>query len=542
MSVKKSLPDFSSRQLPPRYYATQLVQRYLDTVHVLMPLVSETDLMSSLAAVYQDTGRQARAFDHWTVRMVLAIAIASMVQSNDTTTQRQALHQVSAAFEVAEEVLHPGSIAGLQAILLLTQYSMIDAEYFRSWQLIGIASRVLVDLGLHQEPSVEDKIGKALLETRRRDFYALYCMDRQISMASNQSFSFTDDSTSVKQPTTQQASSTSNEALFLHSIQPSLLLTEIRRIQSVPYQTLYQSSRQPLDDSDSANAFVWSVYWSAQEWYDSIPAAVFQQHQTLFKLELLYTQLFILSPSIRISSIPNFHKGLFFELSLDFAERMQTAIQNIGWHPFLSYPDVLRIYNVGKTFLDILWEAYDPILSGQISAPRNGSPDTNAPQPPKYKPSTDMLNNVDRALRFFNQTVENLEYAHQRWGINDLRDRYEQEAAVMMGKLRLKQAQLRQRQGAEQASQQEQLAEGQMPPSYAFGAPVRHSQNPQYSHQWSNPTYQSMSTDRGSSSLQGHPMPSFSQPQMEQPSHYDITEGQAHPSRHTTYSNSHAAK
>ena len=546
MSTKRELPQPQSTQLPPRYYGTQLVQRYLDTVYVLMPLMAETDLMASLAAVYQDTGRQARPFDQWTVRMVLAIVMASMAPSKNSDAEMKALQQVSAALEVAEEVLHPGSIAGLQAILLLTQYSMIDPQHFRSWQLLGTASRVLVDLGLHQEPSVDAKVDKDTLEIRRRVFHTLYCIDRQISMANYQPFSFTDDSTAVKLPIMQQTPPGSDQTLFLHSIQPFLLLSEIRRIQSIPYQTLNESGRQPFDDPFLANEYVWSVFSNAQRWYENIPGTISQQHRSLFELELLYTHLFILSPSVRIQRVPLFHKGLIFELSVEYAEKMWLMVQNIGLHPFLSYSDMLRVKNVGKIFLDTLWNAYDEILSGHIAVPRTESPDPNIPRPPAYSPSTDMLSNVDRALRFLNLTIGILEYAYRRWDDGDLRAKFEQEATVIMGKLSLKQAQLRQRHGTNPAKQATRSLDSQLSDSHAMMQPPRQSPTSQTDPPWPDLGYRPHNTDVRASQpsyqstaqhLQRKHSPAYPIASAEQDLRYFIADGQPQLSRHPSDSN-----
>ena len=178
VSTVAPLPEYESNPLPPRYAATPLIQQYLDNIYVLCPFFSETDLMASITAVYNETGRYAKNYDHWSVRMVLAIAAAANSQQRGDPDHQIAVRHVSAALERAESVLHPGSIAGIQAILFLVQYSMVDPGHFNSWQLIGMASRIMVDLGLHQEPPVEAKASRTELDLRRRVFYCVYALDR----------------------------------------------------------------------------------------------------------------------------------------------------------------------------------------------------------------------------------------------------------------------------------------------------------------------------------------------------------------------------
>lgn len=129
-------------------------------------------------AVYQSGGRFAKPFDHWMLRMVLAIASASVSYHNNDKSHQRAWALVSDALTYAEEVLRPGSISGIQAILLLAQYSLVDPVRFRGWYLVGMAVKVAIDLGLHQDPPTEVLTNPDRLDIRRRVFHCIYCLDR----------------------------------------------------------------------------------------------------------------------------------------------------------------------------------------------------------------------------------------------------------------------------------------------------------------------------------------------------------------------------
>lgn len=178
MSTAKPLPETGSKALLTRHEAVPLIQYYFDNVYILLPFFVETSFWTSVDAVYQDSGRFANSFDHWIVRMVLAIAAAAASQRRSNSNNQVAQRLVSSALEYSEDVLHPGSIAGIQAILLLLQYALVDPEHFRSWYLIGTAARVMADLGLHQEPPAEARKDPARLDLRRRVFYCIYSLDR----------------------------------------------------------------------------------------------------------------------------------------------------------------------------------------------------------------------------------------------------------------------------------------------------------------------------------------------------------------------------
>lgn len=112
--------------------------------------------------------------------MVLAIASASISYRYGDASYRKALSLVVCALQYAEDVLHPGSITGIQAILLLAQYSLVDPKHFHSWYLVGMAVRVMVDLGLHHDIPSEVVTDTDRLDIRRRVFHSIYCLDRSV--------------------------------------------------------------------------------------------------------------------------------------------------------------------------------------------------------------------------------------------------------------------------------------------------------------------------------------------------------------------------
>lgn len=173
----------SQTPLPARHEAAPLLQHYFDNVFVQLPFFVETSFWTSVDAVYQSGGRFAKPFDHWMLRMVLAIASASVSYQNNDKNHQKARALVAEALTYAEEVLRPGSISGIQAILFLAVYSLVDPARFRSWYLVGMAVKVAVDLGLHQDPPTEVPTNADRLDIRRRVFHCIYCLDRFVQFA-----------------------------------------------------------------------------------------------------------------------------------------------------------------------------------------------------------------------------------------------------------------------------------------------------------------------------------------------------------------------
>ena len=110
--------------------------------------------------------------------MVLGVGTMSLSRSRDSAAAHHAASFVKSALEYAPGVISLANIYGVQATLMLAQYSMLEPQHFNSWYLIGVASRILVDIGLHTEPQKVFKLKPAELDLRRKIFYCVYAMDR----------------------------------------------------------------------------------------------------------------------------------------------------------------------------------------------------------------------------------------------------------------------------------------------------------------------------------------------------------------------------
>lgn len=430
IAVKQTIPTFTNAELPPRSAISHLVDHYFENVHVLLPFFSETEFMSSLSRVYQESvAVEISPFDMWCVRLVLAISSASMCQVRGDEYYNAALCHMGMAMQLAEYVLYPGSISGIQALLLLVQYAIVDPEYLDSWYIVGMASRLLVDLGLHSEPAPETRMSKSALDLRRRIFYCTYALDRLVSMSLGFAFSFTDDSApNVLLPTLatdQEARSPSQ--LFIRSVRPSLYLFDIRRVQSAFYQRTRWSARTEWT-ADVASDFISSTLDDVHAWYASLPSSFTHKHLQGFYLESLYTQLLALSPNqvIPMNIISASHKVMFFQNAVQYSTHLRVMSQTAELQTSLCYADFCRARYVSRQFQNIMWANFDLMLKGE-----------QAPGSPVQQSSP--AENCNSALLFLSNMSQILEWPKQRWGISALQEIFEQESAVLLARLRARQ-------------------------------------------------------------------------------------------------------
>ena len=144
--------------------------------------------------------------------------------------------------------------------------------------------------------------------------------------------SYSDDNVSVKLPqergnSTKPSFSTTQNSLKtilgLRSLQPAIDLFRLRQIQSRWYTDLFQSGRTPWNDP---YPYVWESYHALTKWFDSIDASTPEGIKHHFQLELLYSFVYILSPSPRIPSISDYARKLLFEHSVAYSEAMVKVV------------------------------------------------------------------------------------------------------------------------------------------------------------------------------------------------------------------------
>ncbi|KAH8697460.1 putative C6 transcription factor [Talaromyces proteolyticus] len=433
-STVEPLPQFSNASLLPRYEATQLMQHYFNTIYIQLPFFSEITFWTSMEAVYQNEGRFAKPIDQWMVRMVLAIASASLWPQQHGNDPQFALSMVSTALEFSAEVLRPGSMLGIQAILFLTQYSLFDPTHFRPRFLVSFAARVMVDLGLHQDPPIEVLSDKARLDQRRRLFYSLYSIDRVICTALRYHFSFSDNSVDVNLPIIPKSSADpTNGNFFLKSLEPAIHLFKIRRILSTGYHEMYCNGRNP---SPQPLVLTWKLCAEAREWYDQTPSSPSSSLNLLYRLELLYSTILFLSPSYRNPVICDFSKVLLFDRCIDYISQFHQVVDKSNSLPFATFLDIQRVRQIGQRFVTILNEDYDLLISDQVPEPPQVPAGT--PEPP-YLAAEDRINCLARAFRCLLYIEDILKYGVQRWDTRQQYNEFIQDSATV--KLRLEQHQ-----------------------------------------------------------------------------------------------------
>ncbi|KAK6358952.1 hypothetical protein TWF696_000124 [Orbilia brochopaga] len=401
------VPSIAPCPLPDRDTALRLIQHYLDSIFSHYPFFDETSLFMSVHAVFRDEAT-ASARDLYICYMVLAIATVSISKGADATAKLRAAGYVTAAVGHSRQILVPYSTIGIQATLLLIQYALLEPSTYNPWYLIGVASRIMIDLGLHQDLQKSAKQTANEAELRRRIFYSVYTYDRYISMTYERPYSFSDEAISVRLPRPEGVAS----KIANWSGQPITLtlateLFKFSKLNSQWYQYLWFSERvklsTPRDYCDAQRQ-------DLRNWLNNLPTTIDQTQLEMLKLEYYYMRIYLDLPNPRVHDLTEAIKAAIVENSFEYVRLFQKLLLEGGPRFHYTYCDAIRAYNLGQKLTDILSWRGNTFLSGSTG----------------YKAKVALM-----GIRTL------LDMLAQRWvEIEKFRERFYQDSEPLLGQLR----------------------------------------------------------------------------------------------------------
>ncbi|KKA26317.1 hypothetical protein TD95_001753 [Thielaviopsis punctulata] len=437
--------------LPAKDTMVACLQFYLNNIFCLFPCCSEQTLWETMDDLLESEsdGRIIKDSDCFLFWVCLALGATAQSRQNGDQLYNMGIDYVARALPYADRAMTPGYESQIQSLVLLTQYAMLDPAHFDAWHLIGFASRAAIDLGYHQDPAQILPGERSKLSQRRRIFYCVYSLDRAISMVHARAFSFTDDAMSVVVPKapllkSDQPPVANNGAPPTGPappalIQPAQYLFQMRRTQSLWYQTLFQSDGEDLPDPPS---FIWKMCSDMKDWNSNLPSTQPNYIAKLFDLELRYSYVYCIAPSSRAPQITDYGRVLIFEHTTAYLETIHRVVNAPSNAAFYTYHDALKVYFMASQFLAVLRGAEDMLLMGApvpVPVVNPGCP------PPLPLPSRVYLRgrdeeNLDRSLRVLQLVVETLELYGKRWSdALSLMQNFQMISAEVVQRLQVKQ-------------------------------------------------------------------------------------------------------
>lgn len=267
-------------------------------------------------------------------------------------------------------------------------------------------------------------------------------------------FSFSDESAHVHLPfhnsSTSPKHSSPQTHVFLQAFDSALDLFKIREIQSEWYMDLFQSGREPWHDP---YPYIWKMYNRMTEWFQSMSQSTLPALRSFFELELLYSYVYILSPSSRVPHIHEYAQRLIFEHCIAYAINLLAQLNKTSHttKPPVTFYDAMRAYMTGRQFVDVLSRNIDTILNPLPPAPptpsasQHVSEDPLSPAAPVPVPSFPApllpdgqmvpLAPVTRAINTINDFTDILSRFGLRFGFTHWRERFQRESQPLLTQL-----------------------------------------------------------------------------------------------------------
>lgn len=214
---------------------------------------------------------------------------------------------------------------------------------------------------------------------------------------------------------------------------------------------LFQTGREPWQDP---YPYIWKHYTRMSEWFQDMSQSTLPAIKSFFELELLYSYVYILSPSPRIPHIHEYAQRLIFEHCIAYATNLLSLLNKPSntTKPPVTFYDALRAYMTGRQFVDVLSRNLDVILDPRPPIPPTPSaiatiesedplaPPAHISAPPFPSPllpegQSMLLDPVNRAINAINDFTSVLSNFGLRFGFTHWRDRFQRESAALTAQL-----------------------------------------------------------------------------------------------------------
>ncbi|KAJ5988506.1 hypothetical protein N7481_003716 [Penicillium waksmanii] len=166
---------------PPQQIADRLVESYLQTIHPDFPIIGKETFLNQYQSFYSNPN--VRPGKRWTAVLNLVFAIAAkhchLLQNQCQGNYTDHLAYFARAWRLnigSVGLLDHPNLQQVQVEGLAAFYLLSTGQVNRSWQILGIAIRSAVAMGLNLR-SETDSVAHLSRETRYRVWWALFALD-----------------------------------------------------------------------------------------------------------------------------------------------------------------------------------------------------------------------------------------------------------------------------------------------------------------------------------------------------------------------------
>jgi hypothetical protein len=253
--------------------ATRLIDAYFEHCEFFSPILSSKDEFLSLIAPLITEGCDSSnnatsivAMTTFRAFIVFSVAVLLLNRTDSSFPVSRAEGYFAAAVQILVHnatAICTGDVEHIRNLVLIVQYCTFASNLTAAWHFIGLASRLAIELGLHDERTTERHQGE--LDDQRWLFWALYTCERNLCVIIRRPFSIPDEAirTPLPTPRLEPLGDHAGRAAALHLIRYRIIESEI-------YTTLHQ--KKPLNGA-TLDMLAWrdGMRRKLLEWLGSAP-------------------------------------------------------------------------------------------------------------------------------------------------------------------------------------------------------------------------------------------------------------------------------
>ncbi|KAL4772951.1 fungal-specific transcription factor domain-containing protein [Aspergillus nidulans var. acristatus] len=184
---------------PDEAMGARILEAYFKSMQMRLPFLCRAEIYDLHARRHEPVGPStAEQFARFKIFMVYAIgaAILRMTEMYDSTPPR---NYFVTAMQYQPAIQGSLSISSIEALMLLAMYNLQSSASSSVWYMMGLATRICVDFGLHREVQYR-RLSPYEAQRRRRLFWSVYLNERSVAWSLGRPFSIGDEEIDAEPP------------------------------------------------------------------------------------------------------------------------------------------------------------------------------------------------------------------------------------------------------------------------------------------------------------------------------------------------------
>lgn len=315
------------------------------------------------------------------LNIIFAIGYATDVLESDihtvATYKKRATHFTNALFNTHDKM------EALSGTLLLVIYAIMRPNVPGVWYILGSALRLTVDLGLHTE-SVNLTFDPFTREMRRRLFWSVYSLDRQICSYFGRPFGIPEESITTRfpsllddsrilmvnpgKPNSPELDYSDDYDYSVSSKTIAMAMFKVRKIQATIVKVLYAPNSELPREFDNIEEWRTKILKDLDNWYiEDVPKNPQSMNCSfntfVFDLNYHYSKIVLYGLSPKCPTLTE----TSFKIVFDSTKGTIDVFHNLCITKKLSYTWVAvhNIFMTGMTYLYVIYYSGDSIVKDE---------------------------------------------------------------------------------------------------------------------------------------------------------------------------------